>query len=57
MNLSLLDKAKIEEVLNIYIIPSFSGALAQDLNVNDSDEEFTNKLSDSIERIYQASIS
>ena len=57
MNLSLLDKAKIEEVLNIYIIPSFSGALAQDLNVNDSDEAFTNKLSDSIETIYQASIS
>lgn len=42
---------------NKNIIASFSRALAQDLNVNDSDEEFTNKLSDSIETIYQASIS
>ena len=48
---------KVQKVLNIYIIPSFSRALAQDLNVNDSDEAFTNKLSDSIETIYQASIS
>ena len=38
------------------VIASFSRALAQDLNVNDTEEEFTDKLDKSIETIYQASI-
>lgn len=41
---------------NKNIIASFSRALAQGLNVNDTEEEFTEKLNDSIETIYEASI-
>ena len=41
---------------NKNIIASFSRALAQGLNVNDSEEEFTDKLDKSIEAIYEASI-
>lgn len=41
---------------NKNIIASFSRALAEGLNVNDSDEEFSEKLNKSIEEIYQASI-
>ena len=41
---------------NKNIIASFSRALAQDLNVNDSDEEFSEKLDKSIAAIYEASI-
>lgn len=41
---------------NKNIIASFSRALAEGLNVNDSDEEFSKKLDKSIEEIYQASI-
>lgn len=41
---------------NKNVIASFSRALAQGLNVNDTEEEFTSKLDKSIEAIYQASI-
>lgn len=41
---------------NKNIIASFSRALAEGLNVNDSDEEFSEKLDKSIATIYEASI-
>lgn len=41
---------------NKNIIASFSRALAEGLNVNDSDEEFSKKLDKSIAEIYEASI-
>lgn len=41
---------------NKNIIASFSRALAEGLNVNDSDEEFSEKLDKSIAAIYEASI-
>ena len=41
---------------NKNIIASFSRALAEGLNVNDSDEEFSKKLDKSIAAIYEASI-
>lgn len=41
---------------NKNIIASFSRALAEGLNVNDSDEEFSEKLNKSIAAIYEASI-
>ena len=41
---------------NKNIIASFSRALAEGLNVNDSDEEFSEKLDKSITAIYEASI-
>lgn len=41
---------------NNNIIASFSRALAEGLNVNDSDEEFSEKLDKSIAAIYEASI-
>ena len=41
---------------NKNIIASFSRALAEGLNVNDSDEEFSGKLDKSIAAIYEASI-
>ncbi len=39
------------------VIASFSRALLEGLNVNDTPEEFDKKLADSIDEIYQASIS
>lgn len=41
---------------NKNIVASFSRALAEGLNVNDTDEEFTGKLDKSIEEIYRASV-
>lgn len=41
---------------NKNIVASFSRALAEGLSVDDSDEEFTEKLDKSIEEIYKASI-
>lgn len=38
------------------LIASFSRALVTDLNVNQSDEEFNNKLQDAIDTIYDASV-
>lgn len=38
------------------LIASFSRALAEGLNVNQTDEEFHNMIADSIEKIYEASI-
>ena len=51
------DEANEKLKANKNVIASFSRALAQGLNVNDTDEEFTNKLDKSIEEIYEASIS
>jgi len=42
--------------MNNGMIASFSRALLEGLNVNDSEEEFDNKLEASIDQIYQASI-
>lgn len=50
------DEANEKLKANNNVIASFSRALAQDLNVNDTEEEFTDKLDKSIETIYQASI-
>ena len=50
------DEANEKLKANNNVIASFSRALAQDLNVNDTEEEFTDKLDKSIEAIYQASI-
>lgn len=49
------DEANEKLKANNNVIASFSRALAQDLNVNDTEEEFTDKLDKSIETIYQAS--
>ena len=38
------------------MIASFSRALLEGLNVNDTEEEFDNKLEASIDEIYKASI-
>ena len=38
------------------MIASFSRALLETLNVNDTEEEFDNKLDSAIEEIYQASL-
>lgn len=51
------DEANEKLKANKNVIASFSRALAQGLNVSDTDEEFTNKLDKSIEEIYEASIS
>ena len=50
------DEANEKLKANKNVIASFSRALAQGLNVNDTEEEFTDKLDKSIEAIYQASI-
>lgn len=50
------DEANKKLKANKNVIASFSRALAQGLNVNDTKEEFTAKLDKSIEEIYQASI-
>ncbi|WP_308653248.1 fructose bisphosphate aldolase [uncultured Anaerococcus sp.] len=50
------DEANEKLKANKNVIASFSRALAQGLNVNDTQEEFTDKLDKSIETIYQASI-
>lgn len=50
------DEANEKLKANKNVIASFSRALAQGLNVNDTQEEFTDKLDKSIEAIYQASI-
>ena len=50
------DEANEKLKANKNVIASFSRALAQGLNVNDTEEEFTDKLYKSIEAIYQASI-
>lgn len=50
------DEANEKLKANKNVIASFSRALAQGLNVNDTEEEFTDKLDKSIETIYQASI-
>ena len=42
---------------NNRMIASFSRALLQDLNVNQTQEEFDEKLGNVIEKIYEASIS
>lgn len=49
-----LANKKLSENKNI--VASFSRALAEGLNVNDTDEEFTEKLDKSIEEIYRASV-
>lgn len=49
------DEANEKLKANNNVIASFSRALSQDLNVNDTEEEFTDKLDKSIETIYQAS--
>lgn len=41
---------------NEYIIASFSRALTQDLNVNQSDEEFHAALQNAVDSIYDASV-
>ena len=41
---------------NNRMIASFSRALLQDLNANQTEEEFNNKLSTAINKIYEASI-
>lgn len=50
------DEANEKLKANKNVIASFSRALAQGLNANDTEEEFTDKLDKSIEAIYQASI-
>lgn len=50
------DEANEKLKANKNVIASFSRALAQGLNINDTEEEFTDKLDKSIEAIYQASI-
>ena len=50
------DEANEKLKANKNVIASFSRALAQGLNVNDTEKEFTDKLDKSIEAIYQASI-
>lgn len=50
------DEANEKLKANKNVIASFSRALAQGLNINDTEEEFTDKLYKSIEAIYQASI-
>lgn len=50
------DEANEKLKANKNVIASFSRALAQGLNVNDTEEKFTDKLDKSIEAIYQASI-
>ena len=42
--------------VNKKMIASFSRALLEGLNVNQSDEEFSNTLKNSIEQIYNASV-
>ena len=49
------DKACALLALNNKMIASFSRALLEGLNVNQTQEEFDNMLSDSIEKIYEAS--
>ncbi|MFD1361876.1 fructose bisphosphate aldolase [Lentibacillus salinarum] len=50
------DEANEKLKENNGLIASFSRALTQDLNVNQTDEEFNNALGKAVESIYQASI-
>ncbi|MFD2706271.1 fructose bisphosphate aldolase [Salibacterium lacus] len=51
-----IDEANRKLAENNGLIASFSRALTQDLNVNQSDEEFNNKMSATVNSIYKASI-
>ncbi|SFL79349.1 fructose bisphosphate aldolase [Salibacterium qingdaonense] len=51
-----IDEANRKLSENNGLIASFSRALTQDLNVNQTDEEFNNKMSATVNSIYQASI-
>ena len=51
-----LDEACDKLSKNENMIASFSRALLQDLNVNQTEEEFDNKLNEAIEKIYKASV-
>ena len=50
------DEANKKLKENNNLIASFSRALSENLNVNQSDEEFNKTLKDSIEAIYDASV-
>ncbi|SFQ13434.1 fructose bisphosphate aldolase [Salibacterium halotolerans] len=51
-----IDEANRKLAENNGLIASFSRALTQDLNVNQTDEEFNNKMSATVDSIYKASI-
>lgn len=50
------DEANVKLKENDGLIASFSRALSQDLNVNQTDEEFNAALKDAIDSIFDASV-
>lgn len=50
------DEANVKLKENDGLIASFSRALSQDLNVNQTDEEFSAALKDAIDSIFDASV-